>query len=517
MLDNEEKNQESERRLVGYPRSRGISSTETLPPDPIRLINALRQIGYSLEQALADLVDNSINAGASTVLIRFVCEDEKIVRVIIADDGSAMTAQELQNAMRFGSDSELQPQSLGKFGMGLKLATLSHARTLTVCSRLKRRAYARRWSLKGIENNWESEIFGPKQAKEVAQIPHHPVDLSDTGTVVIWEDLDKLPVAKGGLRNTLRLYHRRIQLHLGLSFHRFLEGKRLEILIDQQVVGQMEHRIQVPVVPLNPFRYEKSGRCDYPSTFSVYLDDGRRLNVEGHIWPPNSESPEYRLGNRAAARQGFYFYRNDRLIQSGGWNGIVQSEAEPHGSLARVQVDLPVQLDDLFSLNVQKSSVIAPPGFTEAVLSSKTRDGRSFEEYRHHAHDVYRRQDRRADKTIPLAPGRGLPRSLQREGRALIDGTDGLVREVDILWVNLPEDEFFQLDREGYRILLNRLYREDLLCGLKASGTDIPVVKLLLFFLLESEFDRKGSSSERRQKLKNLNRLIIKATKMKLC
>ncbi len=514
LLDRETAAAELQRRVVATLRPSEAASTETLTPDPDRLVYALRQIGYSLEQALADLADNSINAGASTVLIRFVCRDERIVRVIIADDGAGMTAKELQNAMRFGSDPDLKRQSLGKFGMGLKLATLSHACTLTVGAWSKRRVSARRWSLEGIGRNWSSEILSPQAAGTLVRSPLHPVDLSDTGTVVIWDDIDKLPTSKGGLRYTLRSIHRRLQLHLGMCFHRFLENGRLQILVDQQQEGEAEHRIQAPITPLNPFAYASPGRAGFPKVFSVVLGRRHRLAIEGHIWPPNSESPEYRLGNRAAARQGFYFYRNDRLIQAGGWNGIVQSEAEPHGSLARVRIDLPPEMDDLFSLNVQKSSVVVSPGFTEAVLASEAKGGMTFEEYRHHAHEVYRKKDRKAARAIPLAPRRGIPRALQRAGRDLINPEGGSVRGVDILWADMPEDEFFRIDRDGYQILLNSYYRDKVLCGLKASGTDAPLIKLLIFFLCEADFDRKGSSNEHRQKLKKINALLIEAVQM---
>jgi hypothetical protein len=139
------------------------------------------------------------------------------------------------------------------------------------------------------------------------------------------------------------------------------------------------------------------------------------IPLEGHIWPPNSDQPEYRLGNRAAARQGFYFYRNHRLIQAGGWNGLVQNDAEPHGSLARVRVDLPPSFDDSFSLNVQKSSVIVPPGFVEAAFDASDCDGVSFDAYRQTAQRVYRSREAKAFIRQTPIPGTGLPDAVARQ------------------------------------------------------------------------------------------------------
>jgi len=117
-----------------------IYQQEHTPPDPARLIFALRQIGYTFEQALADLLDNSITAGANAVLIRFLCDSSGIRSLAIVDDGCGMNARELGEAMRFGSSKDRHRLSLGKFGMGLKLASFSHARSLTVLTHKNGRA-----------------------------------------------------------------------------------------------------------------------------------------------------------------------------------------------------------------------------------------------------------------------------------------------------------------------------------------------------------------------------------------
>src|SRR5262249_6769998 len=151
----------------------------------------------------------------------------------------------------------------------------------------------------------------------------------------------------------LRQLQRRLQLHLGMTFHRFLEGtaitgQRLRILIDLQHDGAHEQPHRIEIVPLNPFAYPRTAHPDFPQKFCLPLGERRTVEAEACIWPANSNDECYKLGNKAASRQGFYFYRNDRLIQAGGWNGLVQSDSEPHSSLARVRIDLPESLDALF-------------------------------------------------------------------------------------------------------------------------------------------------------------------------
>ncbi|MBK1720054.1 hypothetical protein CKO27_20840, partial [Thiocystis violacea] len=204
------------------------------------------------------------------------------------------------------------------------------------------------------------------------------------------------------------------------------------------------------------------------------------IPLDGPIWPPNNEQAEYRLGNRAAARQGFYFYRNHRLIQAGGWNGLIQNEAEPHGSLARVRIDLPPSFDDSFSLNVQKSSVIVPPGFVEAVFDASDGDGVSFDAYRQAAQRVYRSREAKALRRRTPIPGTGLPDFVASQFAPESESPSATQR-IDLRWETFDRQEVFRVDRENGRLLLNREYRDSLLAGLSPSRDDVPIFKALLF------------------------------------
>ena len=499
------------RRKVERAQLGEVASSNSVPPDPERLVEALRQIGYSFEQALSDLVDNAISADARNILIRFIHDRKEIRELAIVDDGIGMTDKELENAMRFGSERRDTVLSLGRFGMGLKLASFSHARTLTVATRKGTRVSGRRWTLDGIKNDWSCHQISNKDAQRLHGAPWSPIEPDNSGTAVIWESIDKLPLSDSGLRHTLRHLHRRLDLHLGLHFHRFLESGRIRIFIDQQVLGESEKQIRATVQALNPFAYPHSGDPGYPKIFTVSIPDIGQLDIEGHVWPPNSEEPEYRLGGKAAARQGFYFYRNDRLIQAGGWNGLVQSETEPHSSLTRVRIDLPPELDSAFSLNVQKSSVIATPGFGEAVRTARCKELTTFDHYRYVAEQVYRNSDERAHKLKTAIPRAGVPDDLRKTLLSARNLEDDATRPVDFKWVSLNEDELFRLDREGSCILLNDYYRYEVLAGLKARKDDVPLFKMFIFHLLEQDLKKTRTSSARSKELGRINQVLIEA------
>ena len=493
-----------------------VSDTETVIPDPGRLIFALRQIGYSLEQALSDLVDNSLSAGAGNVLIRFLWEDERIVSIAVVDDGLGMAEVELRNAMRFGSKERVDTASLGKFGLGLKLASFSHSRQLTVVSTCHGMTHGRRWTLEGIRRHWECAVLDTQSTATILSRSWGGLAPRQHGTIVLWEDIDKLPVSPRGLRYTLRALHRRLALHLGLHFHRFLQSGRLRILIDQQEIGLPEHQLCVEIDPLDPFAYGTPPAQGFPAAFPLDIRGAGNLVVHAHVWPPNSDLPEYKLGNRAAARQGFYFYRNDRLIQAGGWNGLLQHESEPHSSLARIVVDLPPALDDSFSLNVQKSSVIVPQGFHEALSDARTAEGMDFDGYRQAAQTVYRSGDRRALASRHLVPGQGFPAAISEHVRdSLQERRDTEAQPetltVDVDWQPLGDDEFFRVDPGNGRIMLNQTYRDSVLAGLPASRCDVPLIKSLLYLLVGSDVQSATISEKRRRDLARMNRLLAEA------
>lgn len=484
-----------------------------LPPNAEQLINALRQIGYSLEQAISDLVDNCVNAKARNVLVRIDYDDNTIGRLIIADDGYGMTAATLNKAMRFGAHEDVGDLSLGKFGMGMKLASFSHAKTLSVNTASGGKHSGRRWTVEGISKNWICQGIPEEEVRRIMEAPCLGLDLSRCGTIIEWSRIDRLSSSKNGVEATISQLFNRLKVHLGLHFHRFLETGRLAIKLDSKHAKEDEPDRAIVVAALNPFKYEESGSSEFPQTFPVVIPEIGRVNAIAHIWPPNSKSPEYKLGNKAAARQGFYFYRHDRLIQAGGWNGVVEHETEPHTSLARVAVDLPDLMDEHFGLNVQKSLVIVPPPFVESVQKATSSDGTQFSKYRALAERVYRKKDTRAQSDYPLVPDGSLPAEVARRAKeVLADG--GKTRAIEIVWDDLSEfGALFDVDRNNMRLRLDKRMRKQLLGGKRATAADLPVVKLLFFLLLEEDFDKARNSAQRRKQLEAITEMLNAALK----
>jgi hypothetical protein len=496
-----------------------IASLEThdgdeIPPNAKRLIGALRQIGYSFEQAISDLIDNSINAHAKNVVIRFITTGKNIVSVVIADDGLGMSPTKLVDAMKFGSDEEASSGSLGKYGMGLKLASLSHARSVTVVTNGNNRVSARRWTVEGIKKGWICDVIKDSDAHEYYNSRSYPFDITSHGTLVIWSDIDKLPTSAKGLEDTLKKLKLKLKTHLGLCFHRFLEDKKLNIYMDTQELNENIHGIKDEIEALNPFSYPVSGQEDYPKKFKANIDGVGGLRFEAHIWPANSDLKNYKLGGRTSSRQGFYFYRNDRLIQTGGWNGVVQDENEPHGSLARVRIDLPSKYDSEFGLNVQKSAVIVPTSFVAAVTGSQADDRDTFQGFRRKADKVYRKKDKGAHKYLPAVPSGGLPNSVVKKARALLLKNNVKSKHVDFVWEHFETGDLFYIDQTDGIIYLNKAYRKVLLRGSHGSKSDLPLLKILIFFLTKEDFNKVRMSSKRREELEVLNKLLTDAAKL---
>src|SRR5436190_1258916 len=113
--------------------------TESAEPNPEFLIKSIAEQGYSLETALADLMDNSISAGADRIEV-MIRMDEEPFKLFLTNNGSDMNQDELRQNMQFPSSSPegyRQQMDLGRFGLGMKTASFSQTRKFTVISRKK--------------------------------------------------------------------------------------------------------------------------------------------------------------------------------------------------------------------------------------------------------------------------------------------------------------------------------------------------------------------------------------------
>jgi hypothetical protein len=341
-----------------------------LVPSAKRMVRSLRDMGYEFAAAVADLIDNSVAANASTVRVNVEWEGANSY-VMIADNGEGMPPEVLQEALRFGSERDYDEADLGKFGLGLKTASLSQCLRLTVATRWNPNradvsAYC--WDVDHIAatNRWEVLNIKPADLPPAAK--HH---LKETqGTVVIWERLDRLLDYKNPdgeyARKQLLSMARELEEHVAMVFHRFLSGevrgKRLAIYVNDNKVE-----------PWDPFvRKEVETQRLQSRAFRVEGSKGKGdVVIEPYVLPSQSlfSSPE--AFNRASgprkwnAQQGFYIYRADRLIQSGGWSGL--RAIDEHRKLSRIAISFNPKLDDEFKINVPKMRVALPPTIREDI------------------------------------------------------------------------------------------------------------------------------------------------------
>jgi hypothetical protein len=340
-------------------------------PSAKRLINSLRDIGYDFVKAAADIVDNSIEAGAVNIEIRMEFNgDHSWFQV--ADDGKGMTGDELNEAMRFGTERQYGSNELGKFGLGMKTASISQCRKLTVASRANNPSAAleiRQLNLDRIEetNKWEIISIPKNDYSETLWKPleDHP------GTVIQWENLDRMlqydPPDGMRARNGFIRLTRELDEHLSMVFHRFLSGE-----LDRH--RKVNIRINgATLEPWDPFaRSEKYTIRLEEKTIPIAGAGGLfSVHVAPFVLPPKakfSSDDAFRKSSGPSKwnqQQGFYIYRNNRMIQGGGWCRM--RTADEHVKLARIALDLDSRSDSSLELNIMKTSITFPESMKSAL------------------------------------------------------------------------------------------------------------------------------------------------------
>lgn len=337
--------------------------TVQLIPSAAILIESMRDIGYTLETALADIIDNSIAAEASKVDI-LAEPDQSGFRIGILDNGRGMTPEELIRAMRPGSRNPLEERreaDLGRFGLGLKTASFSQCRRLTVVTRCDGATSAATWDLDRVAatDDW------------VVEIPEDPTTLpwvdflGDRGTLVIWERLDRLTAAVSGPTDSSNFARRmdEARQHLELVFHRFLEGERGIKKVRMTING-------VPLVPFDPFHSRHPATIAQPSTPEVVRVNDKKVQIQTFTLPHHqkvsTEEWERYAGPDGYLRsQGFYLYRERRLIIHGTWFGLARHSELT--KLTRVRIDMPNGLDAEWNIDVKKASAQLPSAVRERL------------------------------------------------------------------------------------------------------------------------------------------------------
>ncbi|WP_214071828.1 ATP-binding protein [Mucilaginibacter sp. dw_454] len=329
---------------------------EIVAPQPAALIETFRAIGYNLPSAIADIVDNSIAAGAGNVWIDFSWAEENS-SVTIRDDGQGMTEKQLIEALRPGTSNPLQERGrndLGRFGLGLKTASFSQCRRLNVITKSRQEGIInfRGWDLDYVEKNDVWRIFRYCNDEELLGT----LNKQTSGTVVVWTIIDRIIFNQHKHIITPAKFWdivKDVEEHLAVIFHRFIEKKSLAIWLNNR-----------QITAINPFM------PDHPAT-QIFPDEtfeNGLVTIQGFVLPHagklSSERWSANGGSKGwTAQQGFYVYRKDRILVAGDWLGVFRKDE--HTRLARIMIEIDATLDFSWQLDIRKSRAIPPRMFQQ--------------------------------------------------------------------------------------------------------------------------------------------------------
>jgi Histidine kinase-, DNA gyrase B-, and HSP90-like ATPase len=322
------------------------------------MLESMRAIGYSFDAALADVIDNSVAASAERVAIQV--RRQPFLYVAIIDDGTGMSPEGLREAMRLGGagpGAARAETDLGRFGLGLKTASLSQCRRLTVVTLRDGELSGAIWDLDRIaaSNDWTLTLL---EADEVRSLPHaDEIVEAGHGTIVLWQDFDRAAAGEASEGAVIERLVDDSRSMLALAFHRYIGGgtpdgapRRVHISLNN-----------LPLELIDPYLSHKRSRQELPPQELVV--EGGRVRIKPYILPHISRmtANDIKLagGEEGLRReQGFYVYRNFRLIRHGTWFRMMPQRELM--KLARVRVDIPNSLDHLWSLDVKKSEAYPP-------------------------------------------------------------------------------------------------------------------------------------------------------------
>jgi len=326
-------------------------------PEAASMIETFRAIGYSLETAVADIIDNSITAGSKNIIIQRQWNGGKTI-ISIKDDGVGMSNEELIHAMRPGAQNPLverDEKDLGRFGLGLKTASFSQCRKLTVISKKNNTISFWTWDLDFVAEckKWNLVHWRPEGFEDSLN------DVS-SGTIVIWSELDRIvssDIDRNNETEKEKFSHamEKVRNHIAMTFHRFIEDKTVSIIWGSHIV-----------MPWNPFCPSENKRQCFPVD---YLPGGvtltgcvlpHKLNFSSETAFCQAEGP-----NGWSGQQGFYVYRGKRLLLSGDWLGLFRKE-ECY-KLARIAIDISNSQDAKWQIDIKKSKAYPPTNCREQI------------------------------------------------------------------------------------------------------------------------------------------------------
>ncbi len=330
---------------------------QLIPLAPI-LVESTRSIGYTFESALADIIDNSLSVNATIIEVEYASQAANAYLCVV-DNGVGMGKEELRAAMRYGSRSSLEARSsadLGRFGLGMKTASMSQCRELTVVSKKGGKLSAAVWDLDYVieKSDWIIKEFSEVEINNLGIPTLGELKKFDSGTLVMWRRFDRLEHSAKDFNGSFLDKVNLSRDHVALVFHRYISGDSFSEPI--KIYFNRE-----PVAAIDPFLTTHPGTQPLEDR-RIRIDESEIL-VKPYILPYISKISEKYLsylGQKEDLKknQGFYLYRNKRLIAYGTWFGLHrQYELE---KLTRIRVDIPSELDSLWSIDIKKSTAILP-------------------------------------------------------------------------------------------------------------------------------------------------------------
>lgn len=418
----------------------------------VALIESIRSIGYTFNSALADIVDNSISAEAKNIQIKLI---PHIPAIVIIDDGYGMSEEELDNAMDLGSKNPNDTRSaedLGRFGLGLKSASFSQCRNLTVTSLKNGKISSMTWDLQVVadKGEWFIEV---NDEEKIKKLPYIDTLLQKKhGTIVQWTDFDRIKNANSDMTETINKLLLDSYQYLALVFHKYIAANKINIEVNGNPLEKRD--------PFLSYRKDTQSLKSEPIPVTNTKNQQCIVEVKPYILPYAKNltaQDKVMMGNyeNMRSQQGFYVYRNNRLIIWGTW--LHMMGVNELYKNARIEVNIPNTLDDIWEVDIKKASATIPgiikqPLFAhvkKAISSSssvyKKRGENTSSQVGHQV--VWNVSEERDSYEITINKNNPLIAQLKSEmNQSQITLLDNLLRDIES---NLPKKRIYANEAES--------------------------------------------------------------------
>jgi hypothetical protein len=339
-------------------------------PSPERVIEGLRDTGYTITTAVADIIDNSVTAGATTINLNIFQRFGEDPVLLLADNGSGMDADELEKGMMYGSPKRPNPKSLGKFGLGLKTASTSFCRKLTVITRTdgEKKYQCLQWDLDEVVDQDDWVLLEPEASEYNEEIEFlEETTKGGSGTLVIWEKIDRLvrPGSETSVKTQLEHIIGDLRTHLSGVFFNFLTKGGgyidIDIIVNDVQLEPWDPFCRWLNTPGNTRVDFNPNKLTFKSEITGAVKPIGSFEVNVYILPHKNDLTKEELGKVrwGLDNQGFHIFREGRMISSGGWPNRLLVK-DPHLNLVRVELSFDHTLDEFFQIDIKKSRIDLP-------------------------------------------------------------------------------------------------------------------------------------------------------------